>query len=75
MTTSPELIAVTEAEAARQLGVSIGGLRKWRKAGRGPKHVRLGRLIRYRPTDLQTWLETHCDGHSTALETEAPCMR
>jgi len=70
MTFSPELIALTEAEAARQLGVSIGGLRKWRKARRGPKYLRLGRLIRYRRSDLEQWLESHCNRQETRTEAD-----
>jgi len=47
---------LTELEAARRLGVSLSGLRKWRNDGTGPRFVRLGRLIRYRAPDLESWL-------------------
>ena len=51
-------LVLTEAEAARQLRVSVTGLRKWRRDGTGPAYVRLGgRLIRYRQTDIAQWLE------------------
>ena len=51
-------LVLTESEAARQLRVSVTGLRKWRRDGTGPAYVRLGgRLIRYRPTDIAQWLE------------------
>ena len=49
---------VLTAEAARQLRVSVTGLRKWRREGTGPRYVRLGgRLIRYRQTDIAQWVE------------------
>jgi len=49
--------AWTESEAAHFLGISSSGLRKWRNKGTGPRYVRLGRLIRYIPADVQAWLE------------------
>jgi predicted DNA-binding transcriptional regulator AlpA len=55
-----ETLALTESETARRLGVSISGLRKWRRNGSGPRFVRLGRLVRYLATDIQVWLDKHC---------------
>lgn len=54
-----ETLALTESEAARQLGISISGLRKWRRNGSGPKFVRLGRLVRYRANDVKAFLDRH----------------
>ena len=48
---------MTEPETAEHIGISLSGLRKWRNDGRGPAYVRLGRLIRYRRTDIEEWLE------------------
>ena len=59
MTTTQDKQLVTETETARILGVSIGGLRKWRHEGTGPKFIKLGRLVRYSVTDLETWLAAH----------------
>jgi len=50
---------VTESEAARRLGMSSSGLRKWRNEGTGPRFVRCGRLVRYLARDLEAWLDTH----------------
>ena len=53
-------LVLTESEAARQLRVSVTGLRKWRRDGTGPRYVRLGgRLIRYRVPDIENWLESN----------------
>ncbi len=50
-------LLLTESETARRLGVSVNGLRKWRREGQGPRFIRLGsRLIRYSAVDLDTWL-------------------
>jgi predicted DNA-binding transcriptional regulator AlpA len=46
-----------EREAAQYLGLAPGTLRNWRTAGRGPRHVRLGRRVGYRVEDLQAWTE------------------
>jgi hypothetical protein len=29
----------------------------WRVQGRGPKYIKVGRLVRYRESDLDAWLE------------------
>jgi predicted DNA-binding transcriptional regulator AlpA len=60
-TPPPELL--TDAEAAAFLGVSASFLRKSRMTGARkdktppPPFVRIGRLVRYRPEDLNKWLE------------------
>jgi predicted site-specific integrase-resolvase len=47
---------LSEAAAAERIGISIHTLRKWRKAGRGPAHFSVSRVIRYAVTDLQDWI-------------------
>jgi predicted DNA-binding transcriptional regulator AlpA len=57
----PELL--TDKEAAEYLGVSVSFLRKRRMEGARqgkappPPFIRLGRLCRYQPKDLDAWLE------------------
>jgi hypothetical protein len=60
------LTLLPEAIVARQLGVSLSTLRVWRRRGEGPRHAKLGRLVRYRPDDVLTFLEEHS---STRTET------
>ncbi len=43
-------------EAAKFLGCTEAALALWRKEGRGPSFVRVGRLIRYLRSDLTDWL-------------------
>jgi predicted DNA-binding transcriptional regulator AlpA len=41
----------------------------WQKArcrGEGPRFLRLGRLVRYRASDVQAWLEAHPSLRSTS---------
>ena len=51
--THPPLI---ERDAARYMGLSIATLRMYRRLGRGPAYLRLGRAIRYPLADLDSWL-------------------
>jgi predicted DNA-binding transcriptional regulator AlpA len=52
---------LTETEVARILKLTMSGLQKLRKRGRGPSHLRLGnRMIRYRPQAIADWLENAC---------------
>lgn len=39
------------------LGLTVATLRKWRWLRSGPKFVKVGRLIRYRRTDVDAWLD------------------
>jgi predicted DNA-binding transcriptional regulator AlpA len=69
---STKTLALTEADVARQIGVSVGGLRKWRRQGTGPKFMRLGRLVRYSVGELETWLSANCvGGHERGRESKA----
>ena len=44
--------ALTEREVADLLGLSVATLRAWRHRGRGPRFLRLGRSVRYLPSDV-----------------------
>ena len=50
---------LTELEAAARLGLKVATLRAWRHQGRGPAYVRLGRAIRYLPTDIDEFLQSN----------------
>ncbi len=47
---------LTISEAAQILQVSVATLRRWRADGIGPRSVLVGRGIRYRVSDLDTYL-------------------
>ena len=51
-TTSDTTRALTEHEVAELLGLSVATLRAWRHRGKGPRFLRLGRSVRYLPSDL-----------------------
>lgn len=60
---------LTELNAAQYLGVSRSWLQKARCHGYGPAFVKLrrGGGIRYRPSDLETWLERNSHGGKEVL--------
>lgn len=51
-----------EVELAEQLGVSRSTLQSWRYSGRGPRFIKIGRLIRYRNTDVDAYLRSQTRG-------------
>ncbi len=51
--------AMTESELARRASVSVAVLRKWRREGKGPRFLKLGRLVRYLVGDVDDWLQSH----------------
>lgn len=48
---------LTEKEVSKVLQVSCRSLQAWRQTGQGPSYLVLGRLVRYRISDLDRWLE------------------
>ncbi|WP_081579023.1 helix-turn-helix domain-containing protein [Leptospirillum ferriphilum] len=46
-------------ETAKLLGVQEQTLAAWRLYGRDLPYVRVGRLIRYRKSDVLAWIEKH----------------
>lgn len=43
---------LTDVEVASRLGVSRFTVRAWRLKGHGPKFLKMGRAVRYRPEDV-----------------------
>jgi excisionase family DNA binding protein len=51
---------LTQRQAAEYLNVSITTLQRWRRKGIGPPSIRLPNgYLRFRRSDLDTWLEKH----------------
>ena len=58
-TDQPAIKLLDESEAARFLGISPGTLSVWRGTKRYPlKYFKVARLVRYRRTDLGSFLES-----------------
>jgi excisionase family DNA binding protein len=52
---------VTITELAEYLGVPVKTIYEWRQTGRGPVGIRIGRHLKFRLTDVQTWVEGQRD--------------
>ncbi|MBA3859105.1 MAG: DNA-binding protein [Cyanobacteria bacterium PR.023] len=46
----------TSAEVAEFLNCEEVTVRTWRRTGKGPRFIRVGRLVRYRWSDVEAWL-------------------
>lgn len=49
----------TTTQAANYLGVSKQRLEIWRHQGKGPRFIKLARMVRYRKSDIDEFLEQH----------------
>lgn len=47
-----------EERVSALLTVSVRTLQKWRQQGKGPKFIKLGRLVRYLGCDLLNYVKT-----------------
>lgn len=50
---------LTVKEAAEYLGLAQSTLNKWRCIGGGPEYLKLGKVIRYRQSDLDAFLKSN----------------
>lgn len=53
---------IDEARLALRLGVSRSTLQSWRYSARGPRFIKIGRLIRYRNVDVDAFLAANTRG-------------
>jgi excisionase family DNA binding protein len=59
----PEVEALmTPAQVAAFLNMPLATLQSWRAQRTGPRGYRVGRHVRYRREDVETWLATRSDG-------------
>lgn len=59
----PELTErlMSTQQLAELLGVPPTTLRQWRHKNTGPRGIRVGKHVRYRPSDVEEWLERNAD--------------
>jgi predicted DNA-binding transcriptional regulator AlpA len=54
----------TPEELADYLGVTMHCVYAWSSHGGGPKVLHVGARLRYRPDDVEAWLDRVTDDHS-----------
>ena len=55
-------------EVAAQLGVHVNTLADWRRDGRGPDYIRIGRVIRYPAAAVDRWLSAEAPASGRPAE-------
>lgn len=53
-------------EVADYVGVPVATVYRWNTNGTGPRRYRVGKHVRYRLSDVDTWLEGKVDGGDAA---------
>jgi predicted DNA-binding transcriptional regulator AlpA len=49
---------LNEHDVAGITGLSVASVRRWRLLRRGPKYLKIGAAVRYKPEDISAWLES-----------------
>lgn len=62
VTSDAERDLLDEPTLASRLGISRATLQSWRYAGRGPRFIKLGRMVRYRAGDVEAYLRANTHG-------------
>jgi predicted DNA-binding transcriptional regulator AlpA len=50
---------LSEKKVWQRYRLTIPWLRRARREGRGPKYMKLTRMVRYRPSDIEAYLAAH----------------
>ncbi len=57
---------MTPRQLSDYLGVPVQTLANWRWREEGPKWIKLGRHVRYRPNEVERWLSAQGQGGEAA---------
>jgi excisionase family DNA binding protein len=57
MSTPTRTPLLTPTEVAKELGLPARTVEQWRYRNLGPRYVKVGRHVRYRPADIDAWIE------------------
>lgn len=49
---------LNEHDVARLTGLSVATIRRRRLLRQSPKYLKLGNSVKYKPSDLQAWIES-----------------
>jgi predicted DNA-binding transcriptional regulator AlpA len=53
---------LNEHDVARITGLSVASVRRWRLIRKGPRYLKIGSAVRYKPGDVAAWLESRPAG-------------
>lgn len=57
---------IDEKQLCAELGISVVTATKWRAKAEGPPFIKVGRLVRYRRSDVEAWLRSRTVGSRIA---------
>jgi len=49
---------LNEFEVSRIVGLSVASVRRWRLLRQGPRYLKIGAAVRYRPEDISAWIKS-----------------
>jgi predicted DNA-binding transcriptional regulator AlpA len=52
------LMYFTASQVSERLQISVHTLKKWRSENKGPRYVKIERLVRYRYEDVLDWINS-----------------
>jgi predicted DNA-binding transcriptional regulator AlpA len=53
---------LNEYSVSQITGMSVATVRRWRLLQQGPRYIKIGAAVRYKPEDLRSWLESRPTG-------------
>jgi len=53
---------LNEYDVARITGLSVASVRRWRLLRQGPRYLKIGSAVRYKPEDISAWLASRPTG-------------
>lgn len=56
-----------EYDVARITRLSVASVRRWRYLKQGPRYLKIGSAVRYRPDDINAWLASRPTGGEARL--------
>jgi predicted DNA-binding transcriptional regulator AlpA len=62
---------LNEYQVAEMLALSVATVRRWRLLRQGPKYIKIGAAVRYKPVDLTAWLASRPTGGERSALTES----
>lgn len=55
---------LNEKDVSHITGLSLASVRRWRLLRQGPRYIKIGAAVRYRPQDVVAWLASRPAGGS-----------
>lgn len=66
---------LNESFVAKQLNVEVKTLQAWRTRGGGPTFIKVSRLVKYHPDDIEAWIVARRRTSTSEKVTPAPKKR